>query len=150
MSLSSVFCVSLSHSSGGAAQRGATWADWCRAAMLTLASKLKRDDGGRTARTSAASDSTHRVSIRDRLLTKGTWARVIHHKLVGWQYTGGFLISNSSLSTFSYSCPNHAIISTVCYHQDWINYSIECNVNNIIMYVIYLHWSYLFCFLLVG
>ncbi|XP_075904592.1 NEDD8-conjugating enzyme UBE2F isoform X3 [Nelusetta ayraudi] len=38
--------------------------------MLTLASKLKRDDGGRTARTSAASDSTHRVSIRDRLLTK--------------------------------------------------------------------------------
>ncbi|KAI9536015.1 hypothetical protein NQZ68_038422, partial [Dissostichus eleginoides] len=40
--------------------------------MLTLASKLKRDDGGKTGRASGASDSTHRVSIRDRLLTKGT------------------------------------------------------------------------------
>uniref|UniRef100_A0A3Q3JNE0 E2 NEDD8-conjugating enzyme n=1 Tax=Monopterus albus TaxID=43700 RepID=A0A3Q3JNE0_MONAL len=38
--------------------------------MLTLASKLKRDDAGKTARASGASDSTHRVSIRDRLLTK--------------------------------------------------------------------------------
>lgn len=38
--------------------------------MLTLASKLKRDDGGKTGRVSGASDSTHRVSIRDRLLTK--------------------------------------------------------------------------------
>uniref|UniRef100_A0A3B4U7R1 E2 NEDD8-conjugating enzyme n=1 Tax=Seriola dumerili TaxID=41447 RepID=A0A3B4U7R1_SERDU len=38
--------------------------------MLTLASKLKRDDGGKTGRASGASDSTHRVSIRDRLLTK--------------------------------------------------------------------------------
>uniref|UniRef100_A0A3B5M768 E2 NEDD8-conjugating enzyme n=1 Tax=Xiphophorus couchianus TaxID=32473 RepID=A0A3B5M768_9TELE len=39
--------------------------------MLTLASKLKKDDGGKTGRASGASDSTHRVSIRDRLLTKG-------------------------------------------------------------------------------
>ncbi|XP_056145201.1 NEDD8-conjugating enzyme UBE2F isoform X2 [Lampris incognitus] len=38
--------------------------------MLTLASKLKRDDGGKTGRTSGASDSAHRVSVRDRLLTK--------------------------------------------------------------------------------
>ncbi|XP_031733763.1 NEDD8-conjugating enzyme UBE2F isoform X4 [Anarrhichthys ocellatus] len=38
--------------------------------MLTLASKLKRDDGGKTSRASGASDSAHRVSIRDRLLTK--------------------------------------------------------------------------------
>uniref|UniRef100_A0A3B4ZZS1 E2 NEDD8-conjugating enzyme n=1 Tax=Stegastes partitus TaxID=144197 RepID=A0A3B4ZZS1_9TELE len=38
--------------------------------MLTLASKLKKDDGGKTGRASGASDSTHRVSIRDRLLTK--------------------------------------------------------------------------------
>ncbi|KAJ4932844.1 hypothetical protein JOQ06_029684 [Pogonophryne albipinna] len=38
--------------------------------MLTLASKLKREDGGKTGRASGASDSTHRVSIRDRLLTK--------------------------------------------------------------------------------
>lgn len=41
-------------------------------AMLTLASKLKRDDGGKTGRVPGTSDSTHRVSIRDRLLTKGT------------------------------------------------------------------------------
>lgn len=76
MSLSFVFCVSLSHSSSGAARYDlGREADQCRAAMLTLASKLKRDDGGRTARTPAASDSTHRVSIRDRLLTKGTWVR---------------------------------------------------------------------------
>lgn len=41
--------------------------------MLTLASKLKRDDGLRGSRTSAAaSDSTRRVSVRDRLLVKGT------------------------------------------------------------------------------
>lgn len=46
-------------------------------AMLTLASKLKREDGGKTGRASGASDSTHRVSIRDRLLTKGTWATVL-------------------------------------------------------------------------
>ncbi|XP_071328654.1 NEDD8-conjugating enzyme UBE2F isoform X2 [Trachinotus anak] len=38
--------------------------------MLTLASKLKRDDGGKTGRASGTPDSTHRVSIRDRLLTK--------------------------------------------------------------------------------
>uniref|UniRef100_A0A3Q2X036 E2 NEDD8-conjugating enzyme n=1 Tax=Haplochromis burtoni TaxID=8153 RepID=A0A3Q2X036_HAPBU len=38
--------------------------------MLTLASKLKKEDGGKTGRASGASDSTHRVSIRDRLLTK--------------------------------------------------------------------------------
>ncbi|RVE57832.1 hypothetical protein OJAV_G00203200 [Oryzias javanicus] len=40
------------------------------AAMLTLARKLKKDDGGKAGRSSATSDSTHRVSIRDRLLTK--------------------------------------------------------------------------------
>uniref|UniRef100_A0ABI7WZN2 Uncharacterized protein n=1 Tax=Felis catus TaxID=9685 RepID=A0ABI7WZN2_FELCA len=41
--------------------------------MLTLASKLKRDDGLKGSRTSAtASDSTRRVSVRDRLLVKGT------------------------------------------------------------------------------
>lgn len=38
--------------------------------MLTLASKLKKEDGGKPGRASGASDSTHRVSIRDRLLTK--------------------------------------------------------------------------------
>uniref|UniRef100_A0A8B9YBQ7 E2 NEDD8-conjugating enzyme n=1 Tax=Bos mutus grunniens TaxID=30521 RepID=A0A8B9YBQ7_BOSMU len=41
--------------------------------MLTLASKLKRDDGLKGSRASAtASDSTRRVSVRDRLLVKGT------------------------------------------------------------------------------
>ncbi|MXQ97317.1 hypothetical protein E5288_WYG003272 [Bos mutus] len=41
------------------------------AAMLTLASKLKRDDGLKGSRASAtASDSTRRVSVRDRLLVK--------------------------------------------------------------------------------
>ncbi|KAG7463945.1 NEDD8-conjugating enzyme UBE2F [Megalops cyprinoides] len=39
--------------------------------MLTLASKLKRDEGGKAGRTpSGTSDSTQRVSIRDRLLIK--------------------------------------------------------------------------------
>ncbi|EMP27007.1 NEDD8-conjugating enzyme UBE2F [Chelonia mydas] len=39
--------------------------------MLTLASKLKRDDGVKGPRTSnPASDSTRRVSIRDKLLVK--------------------------------------------------------------------------------
>ncbi|XP_011383562.1 NEDD8-conjugating enzyme UBE2F isoform X3 [Pteropus alecto] len=39
--------------------------------MLTLASKLKREDGLKGSRTSAAaSDSTRRVSVRDRLLVK--------------------------------------------------------------------------------
>ncbi|XP_040417142.1 NEDD8-conjugating enzyme UBE2F isoform X4 [Cygnus olor] len=39
--------------------------------MLTLASKLKRDDGVRGPRTSSpASDSTRRVSVRDKLLVK--------------------------------------------------------------------------------
>ncbi|XP_025942990.1 NEDD8-conjugating enzyme UBE2F isoform X3 [Apteryx mantelli] len=39
--------------------------------MLTLASKLKRDDGVRGPRTSnPASDSTRRVSVRDKLLVK--------------------------------------------------------------------------------
>ncbi|KAI5933314.1 NEDD8-conjugating enzyme UBE2F [Manis javanica] len=39
--------------------------------MLTLASKLKRDDGLRGSRAPAtASDSTRRVSVRDRLLVK--------------------------------------------------------------------------------
>ncbi|XP_046312895.1 NEDD8-conjugating enzyme UBE2F isoform X1 [Marmota monax] len=39
--------------------------------MLTLASKLKRDDGLKGSRTSATmSDSTRRVSVRDKLLVK--------------------------------------------------------------------------------
>uniref|UniRef100_A0A2D4GS29 UBC core domain-containing protein n=1 Tax=Micrurus corallinus TaxID=54390 RepID=A0A2D4GS29_MICCO len=39
--------------------------------MLTLASKLKRDDGVKGSRTSnSTSDSTRRVSIRDKLLVK--------------------------------------------------------------------------------
>ncbi|KAG8559177.1 hypothetical protein GDO81_017261 [Engystomops pustulosus] len=39
--------------------------------MLTLASKLKRDDGVKGSRAaSAPSDSSRRVSIRDRLLVK--------------------------------------------------------------------------------
>lgn len=41
--------------------------------MLTLASKLKREEGVRAGRTPAGSnDASHRVSIRDRLLIKGT------------------------------------------------------------------------------
>uniref|UniRef100_A0A8C7MIN2 E2 NEDD8-conjugating enzyme n=1 Tax=Oncorhynchus kisutch TaxID=8019 RepID=A0A8C7MIN2_ONCKI len=41
--------------------------------MLTLASKLKRDEGVKTGRPPGGpSDSSHRVSIRDRLLIKGT------------------------------------------------------------------------------
>ncbi|XP_047400932.1 NEDD8-conjugating enzyme UBE2F isoform X6 [Sciurus carolinensis] len=41
------------------------------AVMLTLASKLKRDDGLKGSRTSATtSDSTRRVSVRDKLLVK--------------------------------------------------------------------------------
>uniref|UniRef100_A0A8C1X8K9 E2 NEDD8-conjugating enzyme n=1 Tax=Cyprinus carpio TaxID=7962 RepID=A0A8C1X8K9_CYPCA len=41
--------------------------------MLTLASKLKREEGVRAGRTSAGSnEASHRVSIRDRLLIKGT------------------------------------------------------------------------------
>ena len=40
--------------------------------MLTLANKLKRDDGIRGPRASnPASDSTRRVSVRDKLLVKG-------------------------------------------------------------------------------
>lgn len=40
--------------------------------MLTLASKLKRDDGVRGPRASnPPSDSTRRVSVRDKLLVKG-------------------------------------------------------------------------------
>lgn len=40
--------------------------------MLTLASKLKRDDGVRGPRASnPAADSTRRVSVRDKLLVKG-------------------------------------------------------------------------------
>ncbi|XP_055727361.1 NEDD8-conjugating enzyme UBE2F-like isoform X3 [Salvelinus fontinalis] len=43
----------------------------CGAAMLTLASKLKRDEGVKTGRPPGGpSDSSHRVSIRDRLLIK--------------------------------------------------------------------------------
>lgn len=40
--------------------------------MLTLASKLKRDDGVRGPRAAnPAADSTRRVSVRDKLLVKG-------------------------------------------------------------------------------
>lgn len=77
--LSSVFfmvCVIGRHLSSSALQHGAPWF-WqsyhINVAMLTLASKLKKEDGGKTGRASGASDSTHRISIRDRLLTKGTW-----------------------------------------------------------------------------
>lgn len=53
--------------------------------MLTLASKLKRDDAGKTGRATGAPESTHRVSIRDRLLTKGTAA--IAGKIISfWRY----------------------------------------------------------------
>lgn len=51
---------------------GAWRGEFSWAAMLTLASKLKRDDAGKTGRASGPPESTHRVSIRDRLLTKGT------------------------------------------------------------------------------
>ncbi|XP_047659414.1 NEDD8-conjugating enzyme UBE2F isoform X2 [Tachysurus fulvidraco] len=41
--------------------------------MLTLASKLKKEEGVRAARAMSGSiDAPHRVSIRDRLLIKGT------------------------------------------------------------------------------
>lgn len=63
----SASCVILRHISRSAVGWGAT-----RAAMLTLASKLKREDAGKTGRATGAPESTHRVSIRDRLLTKGT------------------------------------------------------------------------------
>ncbi|MGH0149697.1 UNVERIFIED_CONTAM: hypothetical protein FKN15_035881 [Acipenser sinensis] len=44
-----------------------------QAAMLTLASKLKRDDAVKSGHSnSAATDSARRVSIRDRLLVKGS------------------------------------------------------------------------------
>lgn len=68
-----MFCVIVRLLSSSEAQCGVgqTEADHSSVAMLTLASKLKRDDGGKTGRASGASDSTHRVSIRDRLLTKG-------------------------------------------------------------------------------
>uniref|UniRef100_A0A3Q3VZC6 E2 NEDD8-conjugating enzyme n=1 Tax=Mola mola TaxID=94237 RepID=A0A3Q3VZC6_MOLML len=56
--------------------------------MLTLASKLKRDDGGKTGRVSGASDTTHRVSIRDRLLTKGTLVIAVFDE--GYYQSGKF------------------------------------------------------------
>uniref|UniRef100_A0A8D0E6W1 E2 NEDD8-conjugating enzyme n=1 Tax=Salvator merianae TaxID=96440 RepID=A0A8D0E6W1_SALMN len=40
--------------------------------MLTLASKLKRDDGVKGRSSNPTSDSTRRVSVRDKLLVKGT------------------------------------------------------------------------------
>lgn len=70
-----MLCVVCRHLSSSALQHGAPWF-WqsyhISVTMLTLASKLKKEDGGKTGRASGASDSTHRVSIRDRLLTKGT------------------------------------------------------------------------------
>lgn len=69
-----LICVPCRRLSGR--RHGAVWTEACNtgAVMLTLASKLKKDDGGKTGRASGASDSAHRVSIRDRLLTKGTGA----------------------------------------------------------------------------
>uniref|UniRef100_A0AAQ4RSJ1 E2 NEDD8-conjugating enzyme n=1 Tax=Gasterosteus aculeatus aculeatus TaxID=481459 RepID=A0AAQ4RSJ1_GASAC len=58
--------------------------------MLTLASKLKRDDGGKTGRASGASDSTHRVSIRDRLLTKEVAELEAHLPNEGYYQSGRF------------------------------------------------------------
>ena len=44
----------------------------CCSAMLTVASKLKREEGVRAGGSPAGShDASHRVSIRDRLLIKG-------------------------------------------------------------------------------
>lgn len=40
--------------------------------MLTLSSKLKREDVRAGRAPGGSSDSTHRVSVRDRLLIKGT------------------------------------------------------------------------------
>ena len=40
--------------------------------MLTLASKLKREDVRAGRAPGGPSDSSHRVSVRDRLLIKGT------------------------------------------------------------------------------
>lgn len=58
----------------GDASSPCVWSFRVKAAgMLTLASKLKRDDGLKGSRASpAASDSTRRVSVRDRLLVKGS------------------------------------------------------------------------------
>uniref|UniRef100_A0A8C5Y7P3 E2 NEDD8-conjugating enzyme n=1 Tax=Microcebus murinus TaxID=30608 RepID=A0A8C5Y7P3_MICMU len=57
--------------------------------MLTLASKLKRDDGLKGSRTSAtASDSTRRVSVRDKLLVKEVAALEANLPYEGY-YQGG-------------------------------------------------------------
>uniref|UniRef100_A0A8C3AB66 E2 NEDD8-conjugating enzyme n=1 Tax=Cyclopterus lumpus TaxID=8103 RepID=A0A8C3AB66_CYCLU len=58
--------------------------------MLTLASKLKRDDGGKTVRASGASDSTHRISIRDRLLTKEVAELEANLPNEGYYHSGRF------------------------------------------------------------
>lgn len=79
----SVLSVTLRQTS--AVGRGASRAEFSWAAMLTLASKLKRDDAGKTGRATGAPDSTHRVSIRDRLLTKGT-ALIAGGSLSFWRY----------------------------------------------------------------
>uniref|UniRef100_A0A8K9XUA3 E2 NEDD8-conjugating enzyme n=1 Tax=Oncorhynchus mykiss TaxID=8022 RepID=A0A8K9XUA3_ONCMY len=50
--------------------------------MLTLASKLKRDEGVKTGRAPGGpSDSSHRVSIRDRLLIKEICPYPLSHHL---------------------------------------------------------------------
>ncbi|XP_030435937.1 NEDD8-conjugating enzyme UBE2F isoform X2 [Lepidochelys kempii] len=57
--------------------------------MLTLASKLKRDDGVKGPRTSnPASDSTRRVSIRDKLLVKEVAELEVNLPYEGY-YQGG-------------------------------------------------------------
>ncbi|KAF4022057.1 hypothetical protein G4228_013058 [Cervus hanglu yarkandensis] len=58
--------------------------------MLTLASKLKRDDGLKGSRASAtASDSSRRVSVRDRLLVKGFFCFVLCFLIDEGYYQGG-------------------------------------------------------------
>lgn len=61
--------------------------------MLTLASKLKRDDAGKAGRASGAPESSNRVSIRDRLLTKGTAVKEIpiYFLALLMHYTGPFV-----------------------------------------------------------
>lgn len=92
----SAVCVILRHISRSAVGWGASRAEFSWTAMLTLASKLKRDDAGKPGRATGAPESTHRVSIRDRLLTKGTAA--IAEKIISfWRYQ-----VRSSLFCFGY------------------------------------------------
>ncbi|XP_042322879.1 NEDD8-conjugating enzyme UBE2F isoform X2 [Sceloporus undulatus] len=59
--------------------------------MLTLASKLKRDDGVKGSRTSnTASDSTRRVSVRDKLLVKEVAELEVNLPYEGYYQNGTF------------------------------------------------------------